>query len=88
MYKAKNHQLPKNIQNLFHHRQGGYKLRGEFNFKTLSRRSTMKSFCVSMAGVKLWNNLSEELKQCPNINQFKVMYKDMLFTRYREGENI
>lgn len=88
MYKAKNHQLPKNIQNLFQNREGGYNLRGEFNFKTLSSRTTIKSFCVSIAGVKLWNSLSEEQKQRPNINQFKVMYKNMLFTRYREEENI
>lgn len=38
------------------------------NFKFLNRNSTMKFFfcvCVYLAGVKLWNSLSEEQTQCP-----------------------
>lgn len=84
MYKAKNHQLPANLQNLFHNREGGYNLRSELNFKILKRNSTMKGFCISIAGVKLWNSLSEEQKQCPSINQFKARYRSMMFTRYSE----
>ena len=84
MYKAKNNLLPANIQKLFRDREGDYNLRGEFNFKTLSRKSTMRGFCVSMVGVKIWNSLSDEHKQCPSINRFKYVYKCMTFTRYNE----
>ena len=87
MYKARNNLLPANIQQLFHEREGGYNLRGDFDFKTLSRNSTMKSFCVSRTGVKLWNSLSEVHKRCPSINHFKSMYKCMIFTRYMDEGN-
>ena len=83
MYKAKNRQLPGNIQHLFRNREGGYYLRGEGNFTILSIRTKMKSFCISITGVKLWNKLSEELKQSPNINQFKKRYKNMLISGYK-----
>ena len=32
MFKAKNHELPANIQSLFHDREGAYNLRGKLNF--------------------------------------------------------
>lgn len=31
----------------------------------------MESFGISIAGVKLWNNLSEEQKQSPSIDRLK-----------------
>ena len=37
MYKAKNRQLPENLQHLFRNREGGYQLSGEHNFKILNR---------------------------------------------------
>ena len=86
MYKAKNHLLPLNVQNLFRNREGGYNLRGESVFKTLSRRTTLRSFCVSIVGVKLWNSLGDEYKLCPSINRFKSMYKSMIFSSYIEDE--
>ena len=47
--------LPKNIQAMFSEREGGYKLRGQLNFKVGRTRTTKKSFCISIYGVKLWN---------------------------------
>ena len=84
MFKAKNNLLPGNIQKLFSDREGGHNLRGKFNFKMHSIRTTMKSFCISICGVKLWNSFNVELKQCPNLEQFKIRYKDMIFSRYRD----
>jgi hypothetical protein len=86
MFKAKNNLLPRNIQILFRVREGGYNLRGTHNFKVNRIRTTRKSFCISSSGVKLWNSLNDELKQCPNINQFKIRYKDIVFKRYRDEE--
>ena len=74
-YKAKNNLLPGNIQKLFIEREEGYNLRGKSKFKTLNARTTRKMFCISICGVRLWNSLSVELKECPNINQFKKRYK-------------
>ena len=86
MFKAKINILPLNIQKLFSDREGGYNLRGKLNFKVNSVRTTRKMFCISICGVRLWNSLSGEIKECPNINQFKIKYKEWIFTRYRDEE--
>ena len=86
MYRASNNLLPANIQKLFFQRDGGYNLRGELNLKHLCVRTTLKTFSISICGVKLWNKLTGELKQCPSMSKFKQRYKHMVFTRYREEE--
>ncbi len=65
MFKAKDHLLPGSIQKLFTKKEGGYNLRGNINFKTLSVHSTRRSFCVSVYGVTLWNSLNVELTERP-----------------------
>ena len=84
LYKARNNLLPSHLQKMFHEREGGYDLRETLNFKIQRCRTTMKRFCITNNGVRLWNRLSVDLKQCPSINQFKNKYKQMIFTRYRE----
>ena len=84
LYKAKNKLLPLNIQKLFTERVGVHSLRGKCNFRVTMVRTKRKSFCISVCGVKLWNSLNVELKECPNIQQFKKRYKECIFTRYRE----
>uniref|UniRef100_A0A3Q3EUW8 Reverse transcriptase domain-containing protein n=1 Tax=Labrus bergylta TaxID=56723 RepID=A0A3Q3EUW8_9LABR len=81
MFKARNKLLPGNIHKLFFDREGGYNLREKLNFKMLAVRMTLKSQCISIGGVKLWNGMSTELKHCPNMIQFKNMYKAMIFKK-------
>ena len=76
MYKAKNNLLPQNIQKLFRSRDGVYQLIGKHHFKINKIRTNRKRFCISFCGVRLWNSMGEELKQCPNITQFKTKYKE------------
>lgn len=84
IYKAINNLLPDNILKMFSKRERGYNLRGELNLKHPRIRTTLKSFCISVCGVKLWNRLSKDMKQCPSMAQFKKRFKDMVFTGYRE----
>ena len=84
MFKAKNNKLPANIQKKFTQREGNYFLRGLFNFKMKKVRTTRKSFCISVCGVKLWNRLKEKLKQCPNIKLLKTRLKEMILTGYKD----
>ncbi len=63
MYRATNNLLPVNIQACFFQREGGYNLRGELKLKHLYARTTLKTFCISVCGVKLWNRLAGELLQ-------------------------
>ena len=86
MYKAKNKLLPGNIQRLFKEREGGYNLRWDLNMKQHYARTNIKSMCISICGVILWNGLEENIKQSVNVVQFKNMYKKYIFTRYRSEE--
>ena len=81
IFKARNYMLPKNIQAMFSEREGRYKLRGQLNFKVHHTRTTKKSFCISIYGVKLWNKLSVEVQKSQSIRQFKNKYKDIIFTK-------
>lgn len=86
MFRARNNSLPGNIQKMFCDREGGYNLRGESNFKKQAVHSTMKSMCISVCGVNLWNGLSVELKQSTNIIHLKKTYKRIIFQRYMDEE--
>lgn len=55
MFKTSNNMLPNNIQNLFRNREGKYDLRGQCNLK-------IKSMCITVCGVTLWNGLDGKLK--------------------------
>jgi len=73
-YRAKHNDLPQNVLKSFTLREGGYVLRGKFNFILPLVHSRKKS-CVSIKGVKLWNNLNQKLKERPNIKQFRKIFK-------------
>lgn len=83
MYKARKKLLPSNIQTMFREREGGYALRGERNWKQPICNTYMKSRCVSVCGVKLWNALRKDLKYSKNMLTFKKGYKDMMIDKYR-----
>lgn len=82
MYRAINRQLPRNIQKHFLIREGGYNLRSTQTFKHPRALTTRKSFCVSVCGVKIWNDLKEDLRNSPNIRKFKKECKDIILSRY------
>lgn len=84
MYKARYKLLPNNLENMFYERDGGYNLRDELNFKFLIHRTLIKKKSIAINGVKLWNKLSTDLKQCPDIKQFKNKYKQNIFKKYNE----
>lgn len=62
VYKPKDNLLPGNIQKMFSEREGDYDLRGNFNLKIHKVRTTLKSLCITICGVKLWNTLGMEIK--------------------------
>ena len=82
MYKAKNELLPTCIQELFHARESQYNLRGVAIFQGTNVRINNKERCVSVRGVKLWNRLDEDLKNCTSIKVFKRMYKSNIMHGY------
>ncbi len=82
VFKARNKLLPGNVQKMFPHSEGGYSLRKEFNFKKINIRTILRSMCISVCGVRLWNGLEQVLKHCRNIKRFKTLYKNTLLKGY------
>ena len=83
IYKARNKLLPGNVQIIFKDREGRYELRRVLNLKHLGARTTMKSMCISVSGVKLWNSLPEDIQHCKNLRQFKKQFKLIILEKYR-----
>lgn len=42
---------------------------------------------ISIAGVKFWNKLKEEIKVSSDINQFKIKLKKEILNKYKNEEN-
>jgi hypothetical protein len=82
MFKIRNKILPGNILKMFRDREGGYELRWESNFKQAWAMTTRKSMCISVCGVKIWNGLTEEIKQINNMVQFKKRLKFNILSKY------
>lgn len=84
-YKAYYNLLPVNLQKLFIQREQLHSLRRHGNFLIPRINTIRRSFCATIRGIKLWNSLGHEYKQCRILNQFKVLYKKMVLTNYKES---
>lgn len=80
MFQAKDKVLPANLQRHFNLIEEEGRRKGQFRHQMA--RTTAKRRCISVVGVKLWNSLQNELKQCKNIFQFKKIFKDKTWMRY------
>ena len=79
MYKAYHLLLPYNLQKYF---EKSDCVRKPHCFKQRYVRTTKKQHCVSTNGVKLWNSLTNNLKSCKNVYQFKKLLKQKLLSSY------
>ena len=71
MFKAKNIELPTNLQEMFATKiDKRYVTRKQNNFIVQYSKSRVKSMCLSILGVKLWNALDNDLKECNLLVKF------------------
>ena len=83
MYKANKKKLPLNIQPLFSVDEVTYyNTRQLKNMKQVYIRTTLKSKCISICGVKLWNLLKMDLRNLTSLPRFKKEYKKSLLQNY------
>lgn len=85
LYKAYYKKLPENLQKLFTTRERVHNLRGSAQFVLPKVRTTRKSFCMSVCGIKLWNSLDESIKHSRNVHRFKVMFKKLTWSYYAQS---
>ena len=67
MFKAYRYILPMNVQKLFRIHESRYSSRHKCKFKQIYVRTNLKSMCISVTGVKLWNTLHNSLISCKNV---------------------
>ena len=83
MYKAKCNLLPINLQNMF--KLGNIlsiETRQNFFFFQKYVRTSSKSMCISVLGVKPWNSLISDIAKSRNVKAFKYNYKKFLLSNY------
>ena len=85
MYKAFNMDLPNNIQSLFQINNHQYKTRQTDTLTVKQARTSLRSSCVTVKGIKIWNDLNENLKSLPNLHQFRRNMKYSLLAQYKSN---
>ena len=74
MFRARNNLLPINLQKLY-----SIKLHNTYLFHRLKDR---KSFCLSITGHRLWNNLDDSIRKILNFNLFIRTLKKYVLNSY------
>ena len=83
MYRVKFALVPTNIISLFYVGEDNrYETRQRGNFVQLYIRTTMRAMCLSVVGVRPWNNLSVSQTNCRSVYNFKKMLKSIISDRY------
>ncbi|XP_061770758.1 sodium/potassium-transporting ATPase subunit alpha-3b isoform X2 [Nerophis ophidion] len=74
---VQNHKLPGCSQVRFKPRENLYDLRGSTFFQKAKTRTSLKSRCVSVGGVELWNSLDDSFKCSTSSHTFKNTLRPM-----------
>lgn len=82
MYNAKNESLPPNVQRLFKMRENKHNLRGVLLFEKPKARTTLKTHCVSVKGVDIWNKCPVVIRKSNSPAILKKLYKKNILTHY------
>ena len=88
MYKAYHSALPNNLQRIFTKVMDTdikVTTRQTNKFKQPKCRTTMRSMCISIRGIKLWNSLDDKtIKGSRSLYGFKICVKQQLLKNYIE----
>ena len=84
MFKAYHNKLPSNVQHYFEVGACAnvYGTRQKDKFKTNFVRTNLKSNCVSVVGVKIWNSLPEKIRDSITLFTFKSKLKQYFLVMY------
>ena len=67
--------LPIQLQMRFTKYSSVYSTRQTKSFVMVQVRTNLKAMCLSVHGVKLWNTLPDDIKNCTSVNIFNKMYQ-------------
>ena len=74
--------LPIHLQNRFTIHYTTRSTRRVNTFVMVQARTNIKAMCISVSGVKLWNSLSNNLRDCNSVIIFKKNLKKYLISNY------
>ena len=74
--------LPIHLQNRFSRYSTTRSTRRINTFVMVQARTNIKAMCLSVYGVKLWNSLSNNLRDCNSVTIFKKNLKKYLISIY------
>ena len=83
IYKASKKSLPNSLQVMFEDREVLHDLRRKDKFTEKNIRTTLKSFSISVKGIKLWNGLDEVVTGSCSLRNFKANYVSKIIENYR-----
>ena len=83
IYKASKKSLPNSLQAMFEDREVSHDLRRKGKFTEKNIRTTLKSFSISVNGIKLWNGLDEVVTGSCSLRNFKANYVKKIIENYR-----
>ena len=75
--------LPIRLQRRFSNYSSVHSKRQKQLFVMVQVRTNLKAMCISVYGVKLWNTLPDEIKNCTSVNIFKKCFKNISYHTIR-----
>ena len=81
MYKVMNYLVPSFFVNMFTGNSAIHNTRQKNNLHVPSYRIKVREHSASVCGVRMWNDIPEELKELRTYNQFKLKCKRYLFLK-------
>ena len=75
MFKAYHNELPNNMQEMFNLHVQIYDTRQKYTFSVHRAHTNVKSMCISIYGVNLWNSIHNTITSSRSLHVFKTMYK-------------
>ena len=80
MYQYKNNNLPNAFDHFFS--QNFYKTRGHNDYRIPKFRLTLSQHCLRYTGVKVWNDIPQDIKNANNVKTFKSHLKNYFLSLY------
>ena len=82
MFKAYHNELPDSLQEMFNLHVQIYDTRQKYTFSVHRAHTNVKSMCISIYGVNLWNSLHTTITSSRSLRVFKTMYKLHIISMY------
>lgn len=75
--------MPKNLVELLNFKKNNrYYTRNSTKLYHKYARTNLKKFCISISGVKFYNDVNQNIRDCDNTELFKKMFKKSVIESY------